>query len=245
MKKFIFGQPLFPFVSEGFIVPSQNSGSQSLPFREENVRRIGMKKILLGGVVLLLLLASAGTVSAKKNPSCVTIQDGTLVTGAGDVIQTGYDQWGYNYQALMFNGKYCDAYRDAAWCQAWKEDNLMMKWNDAWLSNKDCDGDGLLDRHSGYPSYIGSGAWLTNHMSGEYEMDGQNCKWTYFTKIVAAPADAVELDDVWYSADGTEIGAAIWGDFATIQTVNNDACGGYHGLEYNAPAPTGFGFYQP
>ena len=46
------------------------------------------------------------------------------------------------------------------------------KWNDAWLSNKDCDGDGLLDRHYGLDSYRGSGAWLTNHQSGEYEVDG-------------------------------------------------------------------------
>ena len=42
-----------------------------------------------------------------------------------------------------------------------------------WLSNKDCDGDGLLDRHYGYDSYIGSGAWITNHQSGEYvDADG-------------------------------------------------------------------------
>ena len=66
-----------------------------------------------------------------------------------------------------------------------------MKWNDAWLSNQDCDADGLLDRHNGFASYIGSGAWLTNHQSGEYEEDGTVCKWNYFTKIVAAPANAV------------------------------------------------------
>ena len=101
-------------------------------------------------------------------PECTTIQDGTLLTSDGEVITTGYDEWGYNYQAHMFNGGYCDAYRDAAWCQEWKEDYLIMKWNDAWLSNKDCDEDGLLDRHFGYDSYIGSGAWCTNHQWGSY-----------------------------------------------------------------------------
>ncbi|HER23563.1 MAG TPA: hypothetical protein ENO17_00635 [Candidatus Atribacteria bacterium] len=103
-----------------------------------------------------------------KPTECTTIQSGTLLTSDDEVITTGYDKWGYNYQALMFNGYYCDSYRDAAWCQEWKDVGLIMKWNDAWLSNKDCDGDGLLDRHYGSPTYIGSGAWLTNHQWGSY-----------------------------------------------------------------------------
>ena len=64
----------------------------------------------------------------------------------GKLIVLGYDEWGYNYQAHIFNGYYCDAYHDADWCREWKDDKLTMKWNDAWLSNKD--GDGLLDRNS-------------------------------------------------------------------------------------------------
>lgn len=188
-------------------------------------------------------LTSQQTTLEKKDP-CTTIQSGTLLNSDGEVITTGYDKWGYNYQALMFNGKYCDAYRDAAWCQPYKEDNLIMKWNEAWLSNKDCDGDGKLDRHYGYPSYIGSGAWLTNHMSGEYEMDGKTCKWTYFTKIVAVPSDAILSGGIWYNVDGTEIGPIIWGEFATIQEVYNDPCGGYHGLSYKSPDHPGFGGWK-
>jgi hypothetical protein len=107
-----------------------------------------------------------------------------------------------------------------------------MKWNDAWLSNKDCDGDGKLDRYYGYPSYIGSGAWLTNHQSGE---DGGD-HWTYFVKIVAAPADATKVSGVWYAADGTEIGPAIWGAFAIIQQVESGA-----GATYVSPAGPGLG----
>ena len=185
-------------------------------------------------------------VAAKKGPKpqCTTIQDGTLLTSDGNVIETGYDDWGYNYQARLFNGKYCDSYRDAAWCQPYKDVDLMMKWNDAWLGNKDCDGDGLLDRHFGSTSYIGSGAWLTNHQSGTYESDGETCKWNYFTKIVAAPADATAEDGFWYGADGVEIGPVIWGSFATIQTVNNDACAGEHGISYLSPVGPGFGKFK-
>ena len=178
--------------------------------------------------------------------TCTTIQDGILLTSEGKVITTGYDEWGYDYQAHMFNGGYCDAYRDAAWCQPYKDIQLIMKWNDAWLSNKDCDGDGLLDRHYGYDTYIGSGAWLTNHQWGSYIADdGKNCNWDYFVKIVAAPADATLDGDIWYTANGTEIGPAIWGAFAIIQQVENDPCADIHGVQYLSPAGPGFGQYGP
>lgn len=183
-------------------------------------------------------------VLAKKSSGCTTIQSGELVNSAGDTITTGFDQWGYNYQANIFNGTYCGAYRDAAWCQPYKEDELIMKWNDAWLSNKDCDGDGLLDRHYGFSTYKGSGAWLTNHMAGYYpDDDGEMHHWTYFVKIVAAPSDAVLTDGVWYTADGTEIGPAIWGDFAIIEEVNNDTYAGFHGIQVRSPNAPGFGKY--
>ena len=128
----------------------------------------------------------------------------------------------------MAGGDYCDV-------------KLMMKWNDAWLSNKDCDGDDLLDRHYGFTSYIGSGAWVTNHQSGSYEEDGATYNWNYFVKIVAAPADAYTADGTWYAADATEIGPVIWGSFAVIQRVYNDQGTGEHGIEYLSPSGPGLG----
>jgi len=203
--------------------------------------------VLLVLAALLAAVAAAVPAGAKpKATACTTIQSGELLRSDGVPITTGYDEWGYNYQAHLFNGYYCDAYRDAAWCQPWAEDHLAMKWNDAWLSNRDCDGDGLLDRHYGYSSYIGSGAWETNHMSGEYVGDdGRTCRWNYFVKIVAAPADAVASGGYWYAADGTEIGPAIWGEFAIVQEVSNDTCTGEHGLLYKSPFGPGFGHFAP
>lgn len=202
-----------------------------------------MKKILLVLMLTISIFLTSGSVIAKpdKPEKCTTIQSGELLTSSGDVITTGYDEWGYNYQARLFNGMYCDAYRDAEWCQSYKDVKLSMKWNDAWLSNKDCDGDGLLDRHYGFESYIGSGAWITNHMSGDYEWEGKTCSWTYFTKIVAVPKDAVLEDGFWRTSAGTEIGPEIWGQFATIQTIYNDPCSGYGGVEYLSPSGPGFG----
>lgn len=213
--------------------------------------------IFLASVVLALAFiavqdivksrASRPSVLGKggKYGGCITIQSGELRTSVGGFIVPGFDEWGYNYQAWIFNGGYCDAYRDADWCQSYKDINLIMKWNDAWLSNKDCDEDDLLDRHFGFGSYIGSGAWLTNHQWGSYEEDGKDCTWNYFVKIVAAPADAEKQDGDWYSADGEKIGEEIWGSFAIIQQVNNDPCAGYHGIESLSPVGPGFGKYKP
>ncbi|MFC2162441.1 hypothetical protein ACFLRF_02055 [Candidatus Altiarchaeota archaeon] len=189
-------------------------------------------------VVLLCLLMAAGSTGAAKD-QCTSIQDGSLHGSDGNAIETGYDSWGYNYQAQAFNGRYCDAYRNASWCQAWEDVDLAMKWNDAWISNKDCDGDGKLDRHYGHESYIGSGAWLTNHQGGTYLLNGTICRWGYFTKIVAAPLNGYVSDGMWYEDDGTEIGPVIWRQFAIIQEVENDPCQGLKGSGYNSPSGSG------
>ena len=201
------------------------------------------KKLFLVLVAALIAALSLATIQASpaecKGEKCTTIQSGTLYATDGSLIEVGYDQFGYNFQAHMFSGRYCDYDRviGGDYCDV----DMVMKWNDAWISNQDCDNDGKLDRHYGYSSYIGSGAWETNHQKGEYESDGKICKWEYFTKIIAVPADATKLDGVWYAADGTEIGPDIWGQFATIQSVYNDPCGGYHGVEYLSPDHPGFG----
>ena len=166
---------------------------------------------IIGCIVLVFMLSSPVMAKGGKFSDCETIQGGTLYGSDGSLLTPGYDEWGYNYQARLFNGLYCDAYRDAAWCQDYKDIELMMKWNDPWLSNKDCDNDGQLDRHRGYPSYLGSGAWLTNHQSGWVEVNGKRRKWTYFVKIVAAPEDGYIENSKWHTAEGNEIGPVIWG----------------------------------
>lgn len=203
-----------------------------------------MKKVFYLSAIVFALAIFVSPAMAAKPSTCTTIQSGLLKNSSGEVITTGNDQWGYNYQANMFNGKYCDSYRNASRCQAYKDVDLSMKWNDAWLSNKDCTGDGLLDRHYGFTSYKGSGAWLTNHQSGEYLLDGKTCKWNYFTKIVAVPTDATLITGVWYTTDGTEIGPTIWGEFATVQEVSNDQCDPAFKYSFHGSNP-GFGIYKP
>lgn len=124
-----------------------------------------MKKTFFIVLVALVYMLSTQSVFAKT-PVCTTIKSGALTDVTGNTISLGYDQWGYNYQAHMFNGWYDNYSRPST--PVTGGDVLMMKWNDAWLSNVSCDGDNKLDRHYGSVGYVGSGAWLTNHASGTY-----------------------------------------------------------------------------
>jgi hypothetical protein len=189
-----------------------------------------------------------GTDPEIVEPACVTIQDGALYATTGELLETGYDMWGYNYQAHMFNGMYCDYLRGTWPTCPYVEDELIMKWNEAWISNQDCDGDGKLDRHFGHDSYIGSGAWTTNHQNGTYPdplKPTKSCRWSYFVKIIAVPTDAELLNGVWRDGSGDEIGPVIWGEFAIIQQVYNDPCGGFNGLEYKGARPGLGGWGDP
>jgi len=148
--------------------------------------------IVIIGVLALIVVGCTNSVvpPAEQNVSddkgggkptkCATIQDGTIYAKDGTLIETGYDDWGYNYQAHLFNGFYWNNGRKGDDGIPWTKETiddapsktwLVMKWNDAWLSNKDCVGDGKLDRHFGFDSYVGSGAWLTNHQSGFTDED--------------------------------------------------------------------------
>jgi hypothetical protein len=221
--------------------------------------------------IRLLLFVMLICVAAHAFGGCVTLQSGLLKYSAtsflaGEPIPVGFNAYGYNYQAHMFLGSYFNAYAnsdgfpaylgdddaylaatpDAAHHWAWPHRSVTveMKWNEAWLSNKDCDADGLLDRHFGFKAYAGSGAWLTNHQSDI--TDGVH--WTDFVKIVALPADAILQGGIWYTADGsTEYGPdPVWGDkFATIQEVYNDPAVAAHGVLSKSAVNPGFGFYKP
>jgi hypothetical protein len=231
-----------------------------------------MKRLTLG-LVLVALFVVPLSVRADSpslgHGSCTTIQKGVLEYGvghylAGQPVRVGFDIYGYNYQAHLFNGLYANIYLGAAgfppydgdekaylaanptaenhWTWPYRDVEVVMKWNDAWLANVDCDGDSKLDRHFSFDSYIGSGAWETLHMWGSYVENDQTCSGNSFDKIIAVPADATKDAGVWYAADGTtQIGPDIWGEFAIIQTVNNDPCKGMHGIEWISPDHTGLG----
>ncbi len=170
--------------------------------------------------------------------ACDTIQSGQISDTQGNQVQVGYDAWGYNYQAHMFNGLYANYSRPIPPVTEGL-DNLIMKWSDDWLSNLDCNGDRKLDRGLDRKTGVSDGiskGWLTNHIEGDYlGSDNEYQHYTYFVKIVWV--GSAPIPDPW-------AGKRIWGQYAIIEEVYNDPYGGYHGVDRsNLVTPAGFGFW--
>lgn len=201
-----------------------------------------MKKLILTAAFVLL---SAPMAFAQTQGSCAKIIDGTITDTAGNPITLGYDQYGYNYQAHMFNGTYDSSDRTLDglyWGAAadYTDDSLIMKWSDEWLSNLDCNGDSKLDRGLDAKTGESTGksmGWLTNQVEGDYiGLDLDSHHYTYFAKIVF----------VGPVPPGTDPWAAtrLWGTFAIIEEVYNDPFGGFHGVDRNSLVnPAGLGFW--
>lgn len=192
-----------------------------------------MKKILMGVAAAAALFGTALPALAAGNATsaCATIQGGTIKDSAGNTIKTGYDRFGYNYQAHMFNGTYdsSDRVLDGLYfgdssSADYADDSLIMKWSDAWIANVDCNGDHKLDRGlvNGVADGISKG-WVTNQINGDYtNVDGVQ-HYTWFDKIV------------WVGAGGS-----LWGQYEIIQEVVNDPAAGMNGLQFKVGSP-GFG----
>lgn len=181
---------------------------------------------------------SRGNEIAWSNSVCTKIQSGLLLSSNGDVLETGFDKYGYNYQAHEFNGTYDSSDRNldgtywgsASWTYGgvtyYASTSLSMKWSDDWLSNVDCNGDLKLDR--GLVNGVASGTskgWLTNHEVGEYSDANGFHHYSYFVKI-------------GYVGDGL---GDLWGSYTLLQEVYNDPYGGFHGVTHYADP--GLGHY--
>ena len=195
-----------------------------------------MQRIFSLLVLIGVSFLSAPSVSAQD---CFKIKDGVITASTGEVLTVGYDQFGYNYQARIFNGTYDSSDRKLDgkyWGVAadYAADSLVMKWSDNWLSNQDCTGDAKLDRDG--ITNISKG-WTTNHVEGDYlDGNGDSHHYTYSVKIVwVGPPSA---PDPWASV-------RIWTQYTIIQEVYNDPDGGYHGVDRGRLAhPAGLGFYN-
>lgn len=176
-----------------------------------------------------LVIASAGLAiglgpaAAAPSDGCTTIASGDLKDSFGNTLVLGYDQFGYNYQANMFNGTYdsVDRKLDGKYWGSTGDivdDRLIMKWSSDWLSNKDCNGDGKLDRGTNGTTSQG---WLTNESEGDF-VDGSGTQhYTEFVKIV------------WVGPGGD-----LWGQYTVVLRNYNDTAGGSSHVTEGVP---GFG----
>lgn len=184
---------------------------------------MNIKKFLVGVATGMIMLGAMSIPTFAAPASCATIKDGTITDVKGNPISVGYDEYGYNYQAHIFNGYYDNFSRPEV--PVASGDKLIMKWSDSWLANVDCDYNGKLDRGlvDGVVGGISLG-WLTNQLNGSYtDTNGDVQHYTDFVKIV------------W-----TGPGSPLWGQYTIIEEVLNDPAGGSTGLMSKIGAP-GFG----
>lgn len=221
-----------------------------------------------------IALQSVQNKKDTQKDKCTSIQSGDInypdTHYIKEAISTGFDIYGYNYQAHIYKGNYANLYLGGAgyppfegdddyfiehdelitpgsWFMThyypYRNDEVNMTWNDAWQPNKDCDGDGFLDVISSSDA-VGTGGWENFHRKGTYvNAEGQNCQWQQHTKIVALPENArLDEDGFWYDSNGNQIGEDFWGVWAKIQTVLYDPCGEMNEFEeYLSPFRAGFG----
>ncbi len=157
-----------------------------------------LKKITFITLLLFLVLSTTTVVLADKPP-----QDEIPGNRYGVVNETGFDEFGYNRNAHIYNGTYgewcMEKVGDEKSCLAnygdYWNDKLIMKWNEEW------------DRGNEQKWANGPyGAWLSNHGNGKLP-DGSG--ESYFVKIVwVGPCN-----------DGTNLpegSSCVWDQFAVI-----------------------------
>lgn len=199
---------------------SRKSPSASLINFNSTTFFIFLAFVVLVSLFLVSRMVGFNVLGTNTAKLCATIQDGTITDSAGNPIGLGYDKWGYNYQARMFNGYYGNFSRPAV--PVTSGDKLIMKWSDSWLANVDCNGDHKLDRGlvNGVVNGVSMG-WLTNEMKGSYTDANGPQHYTDFVKIV------------WVGPGGD-----LWGQYNIIQEIYNDTGTGNYRFKDGAP---GFG----
>lgn len=165
-----------------------------------------MNKILLSLFVIFTLLVGVSTVSA-----------------AG-----GFDQYGYNNTARIFNGT------GSSWCLdrgatsnclgVYSPDKLVMKWNAEWDRGN---AEGWLN-----PPYQ---AWENNEWNGAVK-GGSGAVWKY--KIVWVGDYTTNPSLIPDGAYG------IWGQFATIMDQGKDPSYGVGHFWFAHANPTGYGAFK-
>lgn len=130
------------------------------------------------------------------------------LTFAAKPADKGFDQYGYNNTARIFNGT------GTSWCQAkslpdncmgiYSPDKLVMKWNAEWDRGNAED----------WTDSNGYDAWENNEWNGKGVKGGSGAVWHYKIKWVGAcGADGTVL------ADG---GYCIWGQFDVLMDQGSD-----------------------
>jgi hypothetical protein len=161
----------------------------------------------------------AGTsMSAKGAGGSCTLADGTTAT-------TGFDQYGYNRCAGIFNGTgtswSIEQGLPADYLGAYAPDKLVMKWNAAWDA---CNALGTAEACAG--------AWTNNEWNGMVP-GGSGAVWKYKMQWVGpCGADGTPLTDGGY---------CIWGVYEVLMDQGRDPSYGPGHFWFAHAKPNGYG----
>lgn len=180
-------------------------------------------------ILLILLVVSAVNVSVwfiTNQKTQETIDQLTTVGKVDEVNAAGFDQYGYNDTARLFNGtgsSWCLAKGLAANCMGiYSPDKLVMKWNAEWDR-------GNAENWSNAPYQ----AWTDNEWNGKKE--GSGAIWHY---KIAWVGDCGA--DYTPTANG---GYCIWGQFEVIMDQGSDPNLGPGHTWFSRATPAGYGVY--
>lgn len=173
------------------------------------------KNLNLGLLALAAIVLLSGAIYFTTNSKADS-------KGAG----TGFDQFGYNNQARVFNGTgttWCLAKNLASDCMGiYSSDKLVMKWTADWDR-------GNAENWS-KPPY--NQAWIDNEWNGNVS-GGSGAVWHYKIKWVGScGADYTKLSDGGY---------CIWGQFETIMDQGKDPSLGPGHIWFTRAKSAGYG----
>ena len=151
----------------------------------------------------------------------VLLTSALVAFAQGESGDKGFDEYGYNYKARVFQG-IADGidriHNNGIWGdQAYAQDHLVMKWSKAWKEAR-FDGEAWS-----------CDAWTNNEWNGK-KSGGSDENWIY--KIVWVGPE-LEDSDCWRAG-----GYPIWGEFEVIMshgTVANEHFWDAHAI------PSGYG----
>ena len=187
------------------------------------------RRLVVLAVCLCTCLAISSMAIAATIPSGeVTYWDDPITHYlANEPVETGFDVFGWNFEARMAVG-YIGNLVWAPWsgcapCEGDRAVDVRMKfqWNEAYLSNRDGDD---LGTHLDFHPFVDWGGANHDTSDGDWQGSGAVCSWEQSLEgafliqwtMAAAPADAWCIVGqpygcdcaVWYDADGKEIGTS-------------------------------------
>ncbi|GAB7087044.1 hypothetical protein [Marinifilum fragile] len=188
----------------------------------------------------------------------------TLKNGKSEF--TGFDEWGFNWNAHHFDDYLINAILADHMFQnfphykhpPYKGEGVDF-WNDLLQMYPylmyfmpadllDCKlvmhwNDELISKEGVYPiDWTDSNGWITF----KFRMDKDGVKWSHFRKLVAKRSTDYLIGDTWYNEDGVIIGQVSydWPDLILIKVVNTGEVPFYFYDTYSSPYGSGVGKYK-